>query len=57
MSLSATMTLFQNWNSGSQYAMTDMLSSLWNYIAGQILPAAAGFACVGTVINFVRHRP
>jgi hypothetical protein len=57
MSLSATMTLFQGWNSGSQYAMTDMLVSLWNYIAGQILPAAAGLACVGAVINFVRHRP
>jgi hypothetical protein len=57
MSLSATMQLFQGWNSGSQYAMTDMLASLWNYIAGQILPAAAGLACVGAVINFVRHRP
>jgi hypothetical protein len=56
MSLSATMQLFQGWNSGSQFAMTDMLASLWNYIAGQILPAAAGLACVGAVINFVRHR-
>src|SRR5260370_14818445 len=57
MSLSATMQLMQGWNSGGQYAMTDMLASLWNYIAGQILPAAAGLACVGAVINFVRHRP
>src|ERR1700719_2614103 len=45
MSLSATMQLFQGWNSGGQYAMTRMLPSLWNYIAGQILPAAAGLAC------------
>jgi hypothetical protein len=37
--------------------MTDMLTSLWNYIVGQIMPAAAGLACVGAVINFVRHRP
>src|SRR6202166_1080681 len=57
MSLSATMQLLQGWNSGGQYAMTDMLTSLWNYIAGQIMPAAAGLACVGAVINFVRHRP
>ena len=57
MSLSATMQLYEGWNSGGQYAMTDMLSSLWNYIAGQILPAAAGLACVGAVINYVRHRP
>jgi hypothetical protein len=57
MSLSATMQLFQGWNSGGEYAMTDMLTSLWNYIVGQIMPAAAGLACVGAVINFVRHRP
>lgn len=57
MSISATMQLFQGWNSGGQYAMTDMLTSLWNYLAGQILPAAAGLACVGAVVNYVRHRP
>jgi hypothetical protein len=57
MSLSATMQLLQGWNSGGQYATTDMLTSLWNYIAGQIMPAAAGLACVGAVINVVRHRP
>lgn len=57
MSLSATMQLLQGWNSGGQYATTDMLGSLWNYIVGQIMPAAAGLACVGAVINFVRHRP
>ena len=57
MSLSATMQLFQGWNSGGEYAMTDMLGSLWNYIVGQIMPAAAGLACVGAVINYVRHRP
>jgi len=57
MSISATMQLLQGWNSGGQYATTDMLVSLWNYVAGQILPAAAGLACVGAVINYVRHRP
>ena len=40
-----------------QLSMTDMLTSVWNYTAGQIMPAAAGLACVGAVINFVRHRP
>lgn len=57
MTLSATMQLLQVWNSGTQYALTDMLVSLWNYVAGQILPAAAGLACIGAVINYVRHRP
>jgi hypothetical protein len=57
MSLSATMQLLQGWNLGGQYATTDMLVSLWNYIVGQIMPAAAGLACVGAVLNLVRHRP
>ena len=57
MSISATMQLLQGWNSGGEYATTDMLASLWNYIAGQIMPAAGGLACVGAVINYVRHRP
>jgi hypothetical protein len=57
MSLSATVQMMQGWNSGGQYAATDMLGSLWNYIVGQIMPAAAGLACVGAVINFVRHKP
>ena len=57
MSLSGTIQLLQGWNSGGQYATTDMLASLWNYIVGQIMPAAAGLACIGAVINFVRHRP
>lgn len=57
LSLSATMQLLQRWNSGGQYATTDMLASLWNYIVGQIMPAAAGLACVGAVVNYVRHRP
>ena len=57
MSISATIELLQGWNSGGEYATTDMLTSLWNYIAGQIMPAAAGLACVGAVINYVRHRP
>jgi hypothetical protein len=57
MSLSATMQLMQGWNSGGEYATTDMLTSLWNYVVGQIMPAAAGLACIGAVLNFVRHRP
>jgi hypothetical protein len=57
MSLSATMQLMQGWDSGGEYATTDMLTSLWNYVVGQIMPAAAGLACVGAVINFIRHRP
>src|SRR5277367_21645 len=52
MSLSATMQLLQGWNDGGQYATTDMLASLWNYIVGQIMPAAAGLACVLPMVIF-----
>jgi hypothetical protein len=57
LSVSSTVQLMQSWNSGSQFATTDMLVSLWNFIAGNILPEAAGLAIVGAILNYVRHRP
>ena len=57
LAVSATVTMMRSWNSGSQFATTDMLMSLWNYLAGTILPAAAALAVVGAVINYIRHRP
>jgi hypothetical protein len=54
---SSTIQLMQSWNSGSQFAMTDMLSSIWNFLAGTILPEAAGIAVVGAILNYARHRP
>jgi len=54
---SSTVKLMQSWNSGSQFAMTDMLSSIWNFLAGTILPEAAGIAVVGAILNYARHRP
>ena len=57
LSASATVTLMQSWNTGSQFATTDMLSSAWNFLAGTILPEAAGLAVVGAIVNYARHRP
>ena len=57
LSITGTVQLFQGWNSGSQFATTDMLASLWNYLAGIIFPLAAGLAVVGAIFNYVRHRP
>jgi hypothetical protein len=56
LTISASVTLMQGWNSGSTFATTDMLVSLWNYLAGTILPEAAGLAVVGAVINYARQR-
>ncbi|MDQ1452207.1 MAG: hypothetical protein QOK38_2073 [Acidobacteriaceae bacterium] len=57
LSIKATKLMFQGWNSGSETATTDMLQQFWNYIAGTIMPSAAGLAVVGAVANFVQRRP
>ena len=57
LAVSSLVQMMQGFNSGSQFATVDMLASLWNYVAGTILPEAAGMAVVGAVINYARHRP
>ena len=57
LSVSSTSQLMQSWNSGSEFATTDMLVSAWNFLAGNILPEAAGLAVVGAILNYVRHKP
>jgi hypothetical protein len=57
LSVSGTVQLIQSWNSGSEFATTDMLTSAWNFLAGTILPEAAGLAVVGAIFNYARHRP
>ena len=57
LSVSSSIQLMQKWNSGTQFAATDMLASAWNYLASTILPEAAGLAVVGAIFNYVRHKP
>ena len=57
LAASNTVQLMQTWNSGSEFAMTDMLGSIWNFLAGTILPEAAGLAVVGAILNYARQRP
>jgi hypothetical protein len=57
LSVSGTVQLMRSWNSGSEFATTDMLTSAWNFLAGTILPEAAGLAIVGGIFNYARHRP
>jgi hypothetical protein len=57
LAASSTAQLMQTWNSGSEFAMTDMLGSIWNFLAGTILPEAAGLAVVGAILNYARQRP
>jgi len=57
LSVTSTVQMMQSWNSGSQFATTDMLASAWNFLASNILPEAAGMAVVGAIFNFVRNKP
>lgn len=57
LTISGTVKLMQGFNSGGEFATTDMLASLWNYLSGTILPEAAGLAVVGAVINYSRRKP
>jgi hypothetical protein len=53
----STYSLIQSFNTGTQFATVDVLDSLWTYLAETIMPIAAGFAIVGSVINFATRRP
>jgi hypothetical protein len=53
----ATYSLIQGYNTGTQFAPVDVLDSLWNYLAGTVMPLAAGLAIVGAIINFAVRRP
>jgi hypothetical protein len=57
LAISGTMRLMQGFNSGGEFATADMLTSLWNYVAGTILPEAAGLAVAGAIINYARKKP
>jgi hypothetical protein len=57
LSIKATTLMFQGWNSGRDTATTDMLQQFWNYLAGSVMPPAAGIAVVGAVVNFVQRKP
>ncbi len=52
-----TYSLIQSYNTGTPFATADVLDSLWNYLAGTIMPIAAGLAIVGAIINFATRRP
>jgi hypothetical protein len=57
LAIPATANLISRLQTSSRFAAVDVLDGLWNYLAGQIMPAAAGLAVVAAIINFVTHRP
>jgi len=57
LAIPATADFISNLQTSSRFATADILDGLWNYLAGRIMPAAAGLAVVGAILNFVAHRP
>ena len=57
LAIPATANLISSLQTTSRFAAIDVLDGLWNYLAGRIMPAAAGLAVVGAIINFATHRP
>src|SRR5438552_5230040 len=57
LAVSTTFSLIRNFNSGNDLALADVLDSLWNYLAGTIMPIAGGLAIVGAIFNFATARP
>lgn len=52
-----TYTLIQDYNTGTQYALADVLDGLWNHLAGTVMPIAAVLALVGAILNFATRKP
>jgi hypothetical protein len=57
LAIPTTANLISNLQTGTRFAAVDVLDGLWNYLAGRIMPAAAGLAVVGAIFNFATHRP
>jgi len=57
LGVETTYGLLQSYNTGTPYAMADVLDSLWNHLAGTIMPLAAVLALVGAILNFATHKP
>jgi hypothetical protein len=57
LAIPTTVNLISNLQTGTRFAAIDVLDGLWNYLAGRIMPAAAGLAVVGAIFNFATHRP
>ena len=52
-----TFNLIQSYNTQTKFATADILDSLWNHLAGTIMPIAAVLALVGAILNFATRKP
>jgi len=57
LAIPATADLITSLETGTRFSAVDVLDGLWTYVAGRIMPAAAGLAVVAAIFNFVANRP
>lgn len=57
LGIQTTSDLIQGYNTQTQYATADVLDSLWNHLAGTIMPITAVLALIGAIVNFATHKP
>jgi hypothetical protein len=57
LGIQGTFTLIQGYNTQTQFATADVLDSLWNHVAGTVMPIAAVLALVGAILNFATRKP
>jgi hypothetical protein len=57
LGIQGTFTLIQGYNTQTQFATADVLDSLWNHLAGTVMPIAAVLALVGAILNFATRKP
>jgi hypothetical protein len=57
LGIQTTYSLMQQYNTGTQYAITDVLGSLWTYLASVIMPTAAGLGVFAAIIKFATGKP
>ena len=57
LAIPATAGLIASLQTGTRFAAADILDGLWNYLAGRIMPIAAGLAIIGAIFNFLNNRP
>jgi hypothetical protein len=57
LAVTTTARLISNFSTGTRFAAVDVMDGLWNYLAGRIMPIAAGLAVIAAIFNFLNHRP
>jgi hypothetical protein len=57
LAIPATASLMSNLQTDTRFAAADILDGLWSYLAGRIMPIAAGLAVIAAIFNFLTNRP